>query len=263
MANLNSAAGPGHLLGDYIDLNSLRGGWDEGLLALMYHAIEVPPLGYRLRYLYVDPRRLRAQLLELQATGARFVSAAEAAQNRARDRQVLITLDDGFQNVFTNALPVFRELGVPAITYIVAGQLGGSNVWDHGKGLQERPLMSESEIRDWVAAGYEIGSHTVSHHKLTEISLNEARREIFESKKILEDLIGQPVRHFCYPYGRWNAAVRELVMEAGYETACTVEGGYNFPETDPFALRRLTARHRHPYSAAWSGAVRSLMGGTR
>ena len=243
---------------DYTDLKSLQATWDEGLIILLYHAIEAPPLRHRLPYLYVDPRKLRSQLRELLAAGARFLPAAEVNRSPSRERQILITLDDGFQNVFENALPVFRELGVPAITYIVAGQIGGSNVWDHGKGLQERPLMSRSEILGWVRAGYEIGAHTVTHPNLTALSPADARREIFDSKKILEDLIGQPICHFSYPYGRWNALVRDLVMEAGYVTACTVEAGCNFPETDRFTLRRLTARHRIPYAAAWKGALRSL-----
>ena len=258
MATPGTAGDQGQVLRDYIDLNSLQATWNEGLLILAYHAIETPPLRHRLPYLYVDPHKLCAQVRELLAAGARFVPAAEMTQTPGRERQVLITLDDGFQNVFVNALPIFRELGVPAIAYIVAGQLGGSNVWDRGKGLQERPLMSGAEILEWVGTGFEIGSHTVTHANLTALSPAEARREIFDSKKILEDLIGQPVRHFCYPYGRWNGLVRDLVMEAGYGTACTVDGGYSFPETDRFALRRVTARHRYPHAVAWTGALRSL-----
>ena len=150
----------------------------------MYHAIEVPPRRFRLPYLYVDPRKLRGQVRELQAAGARFVSAEELLDPSAeRERRVLITLDDGFQNAVRNALPIFRELGVTAINYIVAGQLGGSNVWDHGKGLQERPLMSREEILEWVAAGMEIGAHTVSHPNLARLPMAEAGRGDFREQE--------------------------------------------------------------------------------
>jgi peptidoglycan/xylan/chitin deacetylase (PgdA/CDA1 family) len=247
----------------YIRLNSLQNTWDEGLLILMYHAIEAPPLRHRLRYLCVGPRKLRAQVRELLDSDARFIPAAEVNRTADRERRVLITLDDGFQSILRNGLPVFRELGVPAIAYIVAGQLGGSNVWDRNKGLKERRLMSRAEILEWVGAGYEIGAHTLTHRRLTDLSPAEARREIFDSKKILEDLIGRPVPDFCYPYGTWNEAVRDLVREAGYETACTVDPGYNFPETNRFTLGRFTARYRFPYVAAWTGALGSFPPGTK
>lgn len=117
--------------------------------------------------------------------------------------------------------------------------------------------MSRSEILEWVAAGHEIGAHTMTHARLTNLAPAAARREIFESKKILEDLLGRPVRHFCYPYGSSNPLVRDLVKEAGFETATTVDGGYNFPETDRFELRRMWAQHWNPDVAAWMGAFRS------
>jgi peptidoglycan/xylan/chitin deacetylase (PgdA/CDA1 family) len=249
---------PGKEIPYYAGLNSLQNTWDEGLLILMYHVIEAPPLRHRLRYLCVDAPKLRAQVRELQNSGARFIPAAEVNQAPGRERRVLLTLDDGFRSAFVNGLPVFRELGVPAINYIVAGQIGGSNVWDRNKGLLERPLMSRAEILEWIAAGHEIGAHTLTHPRLTELSPAEARREIFDSRKILEDLTGKPVLHFCYPYGRWNPQVRDLVMEAGYETATTVDRGYNFPGTDPLALLRFPARYRIPYFAACTGALRSL-----
>jgi peptidoglycan/xylan/chitin deacetylase (PgdA/CDA1 family) len=63
------------------------------------------------------------------------------------------------------------------------------------------------------------------------------------SKKKLEDLFGRRIRHFCYPYGDWNEAVRDLVVEAGYETASSTRFGVNTPETSPFVLCRIMVRH--------------------
>jgi peptidoglycan/xylan/chitin deacetylase (PgdA/CDA1 family) len=78
---------------------------------------------------------------------------------------------------------------------------------------------------------------------LTRLTLRDAREEIFASKKKLEDLFGIAVEDFCYPYGDWNESVRDLVVEAGYRTACTTEFGLNTPATPPLALRRITVRH--------------------
>ena len=236
-------------LQEFHDLSSVQATWDEGLLILMYHAIETPSVDYDLQMLYVDPGTLREQLSELKAAGAEFIRASDLKSAR-KGRQVMVTIDDGFENVFVNALPIFQELGVPAIEYIVAGQIGGTNLWDHQKRLQKRPLMSREQILEWVQVGHEIGAHTVNHPNLAEIPLAEARREIFDSKKILEDLLGRPVVHFCYPYGGWNPRVRDLVEEAGFETATSCIGGYNTPATDRLGLRRLAACHEDPYAAA-------------
>ena len=95
-----------------------------------------------------------------------------------------------------------------------------------------------------AGGGTRIGSHTLTHPFLTRISLARAREEIGASKKKLEDRFGQPVRHFCYPYGDWSPAVRDLVSAAGYETACTTGFGVNTSATPRFALRRILARYQ-------------------
>ena len=64
--------------------------------------------------------------------------------------------------------------------------------------------MDRSEIAEWLHCGHEIGSHGLVHQDLTTLSQEEARREIVDSKKQLEDDFGQPIKHFCYPYGAWN-----------------------------------------------------------
>jgi peptidoglycan/xylan/chitin deacetylase (PgdA/CDA1 family) len=78
---------------------------------------------------------------------------------------------------------------------------------------------------------------------LTRLSMRDAREEIVTSKKKLEDAFGVAVEDFCYPYGNWNETVRELVVEAGYLTACAADYGVNSPDISPFSLRRIIVRH--------------------
>src|SRR5437899_3518051 len=132
--------------------------------------------------------------------------------------------------------------GMRAIQFLVADRLGGMNEWEVEQGEVQERLMDAAQIREWLAAGHEIGAHTLTHPFLTKISLERAREEISASKKKLEDCFGQPIRHFCYPYGDWNAAVCDLVRAAGYETACTTEFGVNTSATPAFELKRITAR---------------------
>jgi peptidoglycan/xylan/chitin deacetylase (PgdA/CDA1 family) len=245
--------------GFYVDHASVRTFWPEGLLTLMYHAIETPPLRHPLRGLYVEPAKLRAQLVELRNTGARFVSLTEWNLRRSREREIVVTFDDGFRSAFLHGLPVLRELAVPAINYIVAGEFGGANSWDRTLGAQIRPLMTRDEIIEWQRAGLEIGSHTLTHPRLTTIRSDQARREIFDSKKILEDLCGRTVAHFAYPYGDWSPAIRDLIGEAGYETAAIAGPGINTFESDRLTLHRFLATHRRPYAVALGRTIQSLL----
>ncbi len=244
----------------YHDLAGLPD-WTDGLLGLMYHAVEPPPLFHSHRGLYVEPALLERQLRELAAAGVAFVSLTDwSAREPSPGRQATVTFDDAFLDLRVNALPVLQQLGVCAVTYVVAGKLGGTNDWDAAAGAQLCPLMDRADLLAWQAAGQEIGSHGMTHVHLTRVSPAQARAEIFDSKNKLEDLAGRAVRHFCYPYGDVNPAIRDLVGEAGYRTATTTERGLNGADADPLLLRRYPASHRKPYQTAVRGALLSVIG---
>jgi peptidoglycan/xylan/chitin deacetylase (PgdA/CDA1 family) len=151
----------------------------------------------------------------------------------------VITFDDAFRNVFENGLEVLVRHKIPAIQFVVSGSIGKENHWDVAKRDVPEPLMDASQIKEWLAAGNEIGSHSVTHRNLKKLDAAEAREEITASKKSLEDVFGVEVRHFCYPFGGWTPGIRDLVAQAGYMTASTVDFGVNGPQTDRLALRRI------------------------
>jgi peptidoglycan/xylan/chitin deacetylase (PgdA/CDA1 family) len=223
--------------------------------------VEAPPLFHPLRGLYVEPSLLERQLRELANAGVGFTTLSDWVDHPgAQERQAAVTFDDAFLDLRTNALPVLTELKISAVTYVVAGQIGGANVWDAESGAQSCPLMDRADLLAWQAAGQEIGSHGLSHCHLTRVTRDQARAEIFDSKHILEDIAGQPVRHFCYPYGDHNEAVRDLVGEAGYATATTIMPGLNDAQSDRLLLRRYPGSHRKPYQAALRGALLRSVG---
>ena len=218
----------------------------RGVPVFAWHKIDDPPSATTDPFLYARPRVFEAQLARLRAAG--FVSAplgeACAAQTRSPRRAVL-TFDDGFTNVLDHGLPVLRRHGFQAIQFLVAGCLGGRNEWDVRKGDVPASLMDEAQVRTWLAAGMEIGSHSLTHPNLRRLASAAAREEIAGSKKSLEDRFGVPIQHFCYPYGAWNERVRDLVGEAGYATASTLVFGVNSAATTPLELRRI-----YPLSSA-------------
>jgi peptidoglycan/xylan/chitin deacetylase (PgdA/CDA1 family) len=157
--------------------------------------------------------------------------------------QIFLTFDDGFRDVFENALPTLRAHQFTGIQFLVSTLIGKTNEWQQKAGDVSEPLMDEAQVHDWLAAGQEIGSHTQTHPRLTQLPPPLAREEILASKKSLEDRFGVSIKHFCYPYGDWNDQVRDLAIEAGYQTACTTVTGLNTASESPFSLKRFTARY--------------------
>ncbi len=228
----------------YYSLNEFRALFRTGLPVLTWHKLGPRPAGVRLKGLYMSAELFAQQLQELQADGLQSASLGEIAAGTNRPNRVVLSFDDGYENVLRYGLPVLSRLHFQAVQFLVADRLGQCNDWDAPAGEVQERLMDQAQVRAWLAAGQQIGSHSLSHPFLTQMSLKKAREEIFASKAQLEDMFGLAIEHFCYPYGAWNQAVRDLVAEAGYRTACTTDFGVNPPGTDRFALKRITARYR-------------------
>jgi peptidoglycan/xylan/chitin deacetylase (PgdA/CDA1 family) len=231
------SARPYYTLKPFLDL------FQTGVPILMYHKIGARPRGVRLKGLYVDIENFVRQLAEFREAGVSTCTLGEACANGSESLRVALTFDDGFCNVFENALEPLAQHRLRALQFLVPDAIGKLNEWDIREGEAPEQLMDAAQIRQWLKAGHSIGSHSLTHARLTRLSVRDAREEIFASKKKLEDTFGVAVEHFCYPYGDFNDAVQGLVMEAGYRTACTTLFGVNTPATPPLVLRRLTVRH--------------------
>ncbi len=214
-----------------------------GIPILMYHKIGARPAGARLKGLYLGATRFDQQLAELKEAGYSTPSLGRIVSGLAPARSMALTFDDGFSSVFDNALEILNRRKLQAVLFLVANLIGKNNEWDLRDGEVIEPLMDAAQVRTWLAAGHEIGSHTLTHARLSRLSLRDAQEEISASKKRLEDLFDVPIQHFCYPYGEYDEHVRNLVMEAGYQTACTTEFGINTPASHPLSLKRITARY--------------------
>jgi peptidoglycan/xylan/chitin deacetylase (PgdA/CDA1 family) len=208
---------------------------------LTYHKLGPRPSGVRLKGLYVSGDTFSRQLRELRAAG--FEPGTLSKWDATPPRQVILTFDDGYSNVLRNGMAPLAEHGFRAIQFLPVNFLGKRNEWDVAAGEAPEAIMDVSQVREWISAGHEIGSHTLSHPFLTQLSRVQAREEIAASRRKLEDLFGRSILHFCYPYGDCDDHVRELVREADYQTACTTDWGVNPPGASSFALKRLTVRY--------------------
>ena len=228
----------------YSELAPFRPGFSQGTPILTYHHIAAPVRGARLKGLYLGPRLFDRQLRELGEASFRTGHLEDlVSPHEAPGERCFLTIDDGFEDVFTHGLPILTKHRSVATLFLVSDLIGKTNLWQQQQGDIVEKLMDQAQVKAWLQAGQAIGAHTRTHPRLTHLSLAEAREEISGSKKSLEDAFGQPIQHFCYPYGDWNQAVRDLVAEAGYQTACTTITGINESGTDRFALKRVTARY--------------------
>ena len=139
----------------------------------------------------------------------------------ARSSQCVLTFDDGFENVYENALPILRKHDMTATVFAVAGSIGQRAAWDV---FGWRHHMTGEQLRSIVAAGFEVGSHTLTHADLTFLDNKDLQSELTESKNILEQTIGKAVTTISFPFGKWNDRVWHAVQKAGYLTATIYRG---------------------------------------
>lgn len=217
---------------------------------LLYHQIAPLPEGVKSnRGLWVYPEKFRKQMLTLKQLGYKGLSMRDAMpylREGKKGKVFVITFDDGFVNVLENAAPVLAECGFTATNYFVSNQTGGSNIWDLPKGLPKTDCMSAQQIREWAALGHEVGAHTVDHVYLNSLDDQTSFRQIKDCKAALEDIVGSAVTNFCYPYGANQTRHREMVREAGYETATTTIRARARPSDDPYGIPRIYVRRSDP-----------------
>ena len=171
---------------------------------------------------FCETRRFRSQMAYLKSAGYSVVPLLKTVNCKLKTSPISLTFDDGYQNFADNAWPILQEFGYPATVYVLSSCIGGRAEWLKPK-YEKAPLMDAATLRRLSAEGVNIGSHGRTHRRLATLPLDEQRREIADSKRELEDLLGKPVNDFCYPYGSYTPDTVRLVEESGYATAVTCD----------------------------------------
>ncbi len=211
---------------------------------LMYHSIS-EDVSNEFRLFSLSPQMFRAHLQYLKdhsytpMTVTQFVSAISENKPSLPERPVVITIDDGFEDFYTGAVPILADFNFPSTLYITTQYIGQTSRWLHKLGEGDRPMMTWAQIDELGGANVECGAHTHTHPQLDTLSLADAREEITRSKAVLEDHFGQPVLSFAYPHGYHGARVRQAVIDAGFTSCCAVKHAMSSTRDDPFALARL------------------------
>lgn len=228
-------------------MNKYKSGSDLRLPVLLYHHVG-PRCPGTFPDLTVSPEKFRRQVRSMARWGYAGISPSDwlgwvQAGVQLPAKPVLLTFDDAYADLAEHALPVLREYGFSAVVYVVTTQLGGSNVWDQAQGSEMHRLLSAEQVRHWATQGIEFGAHGRTHSDLTTLASGAAEKEITGSKEDLECLLGTEICSFAYPYGSYNAAVQQIVRDAGL-VSFTVEEGLNYRSTNLQALHRTMVQPR-------------------
>lgn len=194
----------------------------------------------------VPPDRFRKHLESLARSGYQVVGLDRvidwlATERPLPSRAVVLTFDDGYRSVRTEAFAELRRRGASATIFLTTGRCGGHNDWPtQPPGVPRQEMLRAEDLRELHAAGWTVGAHSVTHPHLTELDVAAARREIDESRRWLEELLGSSVRHFAYPYGEADPELRVHVAK-GFASACGTRLGLVRCGDDRYLLPRVDA----------------------
>jgi peptidoglycan/xylan/chitin deacetylase (PgdA/CDA1 family) len=198
---------------------------------LMYHVIADAPADARYPGLWVPKRLFAEQMYVLHQAGFQAVTMRDVL--RAWDmgaalpaKPIVVSFDDGNRTQVEGAGPMLQALGWPGLLNLEIDNVG-------------RTGIKASAVAGLVDSGWEIGSHTVSHPDLTDVSDAQLHTELTASKADIRRLFGAEATVFCYPAGRYNAHVEAAVRAAGYQVALTEDPGAASPAGDRYALPRI------------------------
>ncbi len=207
---------------------------------LLYHRIDVDNNAEHQPYC-VRPEEFENQINWLANNNYNTISLLQlykhyTGNEALPDNPIVITFDDGFYCNYSRAFRILSRFGYTATIFLISEQIRTNG--DVIEGLNS--YMSWLEVKEMLKAGFEFGSHTVSHPDLNNLSEEEAFIQAKHSKQKIEEELGEQIYFFCYPFDRFNNSTKNAVASAGYLGAC---GGNGYPfgkigPTDWFEIGR-------------------------
>ncbi len=178
--------------------------------------------------------RFARQMATLLRT-ATPVGAGDSTATASCQRSVFVTADDGWKSFVENALPEMERRSIPCTIFVIADRLG-----DRIGDSSDR-IISESELHDLRSNLVTIGSHTLTHARLTALSDEAARQELLESRLKLEAILDRKVDLFCFPFGAYDQRILRLCDQTGYQRVFLCRPESEFHSTDSFIAGRIRA----------------------
>ena len=195
----------------------------------MYHRF-----GYGKGSLFVTPENFARQMAYIKNKGYKVFSLSELAEGIKQNRDfahnsVVITIDDGFRDNYTQAYPVLKEYGFPATIFLISNFIGNN-----------QDFLTWNQVITMSADNISFGGHTKNNVYLPSIKERQVLiEETAGCKVFIEEKIGKPVELFCYPTGGFTEEVKRILGESGYKAACSTNRGLAELNQDVFELKRI------------------------
>lgn len=233
------------------------------VLTLCYHAVaDRWPAA-----LSVTPEAFESQIRLLVERGYRGATLHDAVNDPPSARTVVVTFDDAYRSVYERARPILSRFGYPATVFTVTSFAGsdepmtwpGIDGWLGGPYEPELAPMSWEELEQLAGAGWEVGSHTHTHPRLTTLGDAELAEELSRSRETCTEHMGRPCNSLAYPYGDYDERVIAAAERAGYDAAATLNA--RLPRPESLRWPRVGVYHAddmHRFRAKVSPSVRKL-----
>jgi peptidoglycan/xylan/chitin deacetylase (PgdA/CDA1 family) len=223
----------------------------SSIAILAYHSISsYRDLKYD-RHFTVDPQLFNLQMNYLHKNNFCVINLTKLyemiqAPVTPNHKIIVLTFDDGYADSYIHAYPILKKYGFNATFFLICNLIGSKRIFPW---LRE-PLfpcgenfpLSEGQILEMAEGGMDFGSHSLSHQRLNRLSPQKAFEEIRGSKIYIQDLLGQEIISFSYPYGSWSDFDRfhqKMVQKVGYRLAVTSIFGSNDLNSNLFLLKRI------------------------
>ena len=190
---------------------------------MLYHSIDSDGL-----YLSVSRKNFEQQMNFLHSGKYHVISLVElsellSSQTAIPPKTVVLTFDDGLRSQLHNALPILEKYDFPATFFISTNYIGG---YIDNSENSPKAVLSEGELKKLASSKLaDIEPHTANHFELTRLDLASAEKEINDSKKYLEGIIGKTRLFFAYPRGDFSEQTVEVVKKSGFKLAVGVNEG--------------------------------------
>jgi len=203
----------------------------KSIPVLLYHRV-----GSELDDYTISPTRFHEDMKTLSRKGYTCLSLQQVRQHLQDlssplpDKPIILTLDDGYLDNYTNVFPILQQYSMKASFYIITGLVGKVD------------RLTASQIREMAAAGMDFGSHTITHRFLASLTPTEMKTELTKSKFDLEQLLGTSVDFISYPGGSYNSDTLKFAKEAGYCGGLSTHYGLEM-FNNPFEIKRIPVFH--------------------
>ncbi len=203
---------------------------------LMYHSVGGSGVLFS-----VKPEDFEWQMEYLKTNSFNVISLAKlfeifSLKKELPAKTVVLTFDDGHEDNYHKVFPVLKKYNFPATIFLITGLVGD---YYYSKSTKMKfKMMSWGQIKEMHNSGIDFEPHGIIHPKLAEIPFEEAKKEITDSKKIIEEKLGKKCEFFSYPFGNYSPEVLNITKEAGFKGAVTVKKGFVAFSDKPLELPR-------------------------